>query len=774
MTNRPPYPLHTLGYPRIGPDRELKRGLEGFWQGRLSPEGFAEERKDLRRRRWQVQVDQGLSLLNVLDFSAYDPMLDQAAWLGLLGPAPDWRAYFEAARGGQAWEMTKWFGTNYHYLVPPLGPDTAFSPVAGLAGEPWAEETAAARVWGRPLKAVLIGPFTFLKLSRPAPGSPEGFQPLDRLDDLLPVYASLLARLGALGVEWVQCEEPAAVLDLSPPEQQALTRSYEFLSRSGKDRPRLLVSAAYGALGGNLSAFCALPVEGLHFDLARGEADLPALCAPSPALSLQGKTLSLGLIDGRNIWAADLGRQNRLLARLEAALGPGAAELWLAPGCSLAHVPHSLGPEDKLDPALRRRLAFAEEKLAELGRLARGEPVPSPTPVDPTPVDPPPLDPLHSDAPPGSPALAPALAALGPRPFQRSLPREQRRALQAQRLNLPPYPTTTIGSFPQTDELRTLRARWRRGLVTQEQYEARIGQEIEATLRVQEELGLDLLVHGEPERNDMVEFFGEQLEGFAFTRQAWVQSYGSRCVKPPILHGPVRRRRPLTVDWARFARSRTAKPLKGMLTGPITLLQWSFVREDQPRRDTAFELALALREEVSELEALGLEAIQVDEPGLREGLPLRQADRAAYLDWAAAAFRLAVSSAGPATQIHTHMCYAEFKDIRPVLDQLEADVISLEASRSRMQLLADLDPAGLGVDLGPGIWDIHSPRVPEEAELRDLLGRAGRHLPGDRLWVNPDCGLKTRRWEEVRPALERLCAAARSLRPELAEPPESA
>ncbi|MGY8524667.1 5-methyltetrahydropteroyltriglutamate--homocysteine S-methyltransferase [Paracidovorax citrulli] len=752
---------HISGFPRIGARRELKFAQEAFWRGEADEAALLATGAALRQTHWQLQADAGIDLAAAGDFAWYDQMLGTAALLGALPSRFGFDAsqltlarYFELARGNAAqpaMEMTKWFDTNYHYLVPELGPDTCFD-----GGVDWFfAEIDEAIAQGRTVKPVLVGPVTWLLLSKTHVA---GFDRLALLPALATAYRRVLDRLQSRGIEWVQLDEPALCLDLEPRWLDAFDLAYGELQGSGVN---LLLGTCYGDASHHAARAAALPVQGFHLDLVRAPAQLPAWLAVLPADAV----LSAGVIDGRNVWRADLRAVLAQLAPLHRTLGD---RLWLAPSCSLLHVPVSLAAETRLDPEIRSWLAFATEKLAELAVLATA------------------LD--HGEA-----AVADALAAsdaaqaarrasrrvVNARVRQRvagvtedmarrQSPFDARLVRQRERLPLPPLPTTTIGSFPQTREIRQTRAAWKRGELGALAYLERIRAEIEIAVRKQEALGLDVLVHGEAERNDMVEYFGEQLCGYAFTENGWVQSYGSRCVKPPLIYGDVYRPEPMTVDTIRYAQSLTDRPMKGMLTGPVTMLQWSFVRNDQPRADTALQLALAIRDEVADLEQAGIGVIQIDEPALREGLPLRRDEWDAYLQWAVRAFRISASVVRDDTQIHTHMCYAEFNDILPAIAALDADVITIETSRSAMELLDGFGAFDYPNDIGPGVYDIHSPRVPSVESICVLLARACEVIPAQRLWVNPDCGLKTRGWPETEAALANMVAAARQMREALA------
>jgi 5-methyltetrahydropteroyltriglutamate--homocysteine methyltransferase len=706
-----------LGYPRIGPDRELKRALEAYWNGRIDRDELDQVGADLRARTWQRLAALDLDALPAA-FSEYDQVLDAAV---MLDAVPErYRAaadpYFAMARGEDGLpplRMTKWFDTNYHYIVPEIGPDTKFR----LVAEKPLREVREARALGHRVRPVLVGPVTLLLLA-------EGPAPLSRLDDAVEVYAELLTALRAEGVDWVQLDEPALVADRTPAELDAARRAYDRLSGQ-PDRPDILVAGYFGAFGDALPVIAATGVEAIAVDLVRG--------GPVDPDTLRGKTLVAGVVSGRDVWRTDL---DDALHRLQPY-----GNVVVSTSCSLLHVPYDLEREPDLDPALRARLAFADQKVAEVvelaGRLERGER--------------------------GAPAARPTAPATTPRDERRS-PYPVRAAAQA-RLGLPALPVTTIGSFPQTGDLRAARAALAAGRIQQLEYDERIAAEIEHVIRVQERLGLDVLVHGEPERNDMVQYFAEHLDGFATTQHGWVQSYGSRCTRPPILHGDVRRPAPITVRWAAYAQSLTDKPVKGMLTGPVTIVAWSFVRRDLPLRAVVEQVAAAVSDEVRDLAAAGIGIIQVDEPALRELMPLRRDQQREYLEWAVQAYRTATASAGDGTQIHTHLCYSEASDVAGAIDGLDADVTTIESARSGGRVLGAL--GGFGRGLGPGVYDIHSPRVPGVDEVTERLAGVLRALPGlpaDRVWVNPDCGLKTRTYEEVEPALAALVAAAARLR----------
>ncbi|UQI45349.1 5-methyltetrahydropteroyltriglutamate--homocysteine S-methyltransferase [Streptomyces sp. HU2014] len=751
------------GYPRQGQNRELKKAVEGYWKGRVDAAELRRTAAGLRATAWRRLAEAGVDEVPTGDFSYYDHVLDTSVMVGAI-PARHRAAveadaldgYFAMARGTQdvaPLEMTKWFDTNYHYLVPELGPDTVFTADSTRQVAEFAEAAAL----GLTARPVLVGPVTYLLLAKPAPGVAAGFDPLTLLDRLLPVYAEVLADLRAAGAEWVQLDEPALVQDRTPAELNATARAYRDLGGL-TDRPKLLVASYFDRLGAALPVLAKAPVEGLALDLTGpAAANLDDLAA---AGGLPGKRLVAGVVDGRNVWINDL---TASLATLATLLGL-AGRVDVAASCSLLHVPLDAAAERDVDPQIARWLAFARQKTAEIVTLARGLAKGTGAIAAELAANRADLASRAGSALTHDPAVRARTAAVTDADARRSLPYAERAAAQRARLGLPLLPTTTIGSFPQTGELRAARAGLRAGRIDTAAYERRIEDEIREVVSFQEKTGIDVLVHGEPERNDMVQYFAERLTGYLATQHGWVQSYGTRYVRPPILAGDISRPEPMTVRWTSFAQSLTDRPVKGMLTGPVTMLAWSFVRDDQPLGETARQVALALRDEVGDLAAAGSPVIQVDEPALRETLPLRSADHAAYLAWATEAFRLSTSGVGPDVQIHTHMCYAEFGDILQAIDDLDADVISLEAARSHMQVAGELATAGYPREVGPGVYDIHSPRVPGPAEAAALLRKGLEAIPAERLWVNPDCGLKTRGWPEVRESLENLVAAARQVR----------
>jgi len=757
---------HNLGFPRIGRKRELKKALEAYWNGAIPESELRAVGERLRAEHWVLQKAAGSDYVPVGDFSYYDHVLDAASLLGAIPPRYGFKGgdvgfstYFAMARGSAttgAMEMTKWFDTNYHYIVPEFSDRTQFA----ISATKLFDEVAEAIALGFKPKPTILGPLSFLWLGKERETT-SSFSRLELLDRLLPAYAAALARLREAGVSLVQIDEPALVLDLPADWLRAAERAYAALA--GGPRPDVLLATYFESAAHVADLLKRLPVAGLHIDLVRAPQQLGAFLEDFPS----NKALSLGVVDGRNVWRADLDAALEVLEPVRALLGD---RLWIAPSCSLLHAPIDLALESKLDDELKSWMAFAVQKLDELqllrralvegrrsvaqdlerSRLAIVARRTSPR--------------IHVEA------VKARVAALTEDDARRDSAFAARRSKQRGRLGLRPFPTTTIGSYPQTPTIREARAKLRKGEIDARQYDRIIKGEIEHAIRMQEEIGLDVLVHGEAERNDMVEYFGEQLQGFAFTQHAWVQSYGSRYVKPPIVFGDVSRPEPMTVGWIAFAQSLTDRPLKGMLTGPVTILQWSFVRDDQPRSQTAMQIALAIRDEVADLERAGIKIIQIDEPAFREGLPLKRKDWDGYLGWATRAFRVASSPVGDATQIHTHMCYSEFNEILSAIAALDADVITIESSRSQMELLESGEVSKYPNEIGPGVYDIHSPRIPSVEEMEALLDKAARVMQPQQLWVNPDCGLKTRKWEEVIPALTNMVEAARRVREKHASP----
>ena len=757
--------LHSLGFPRIGARRELKHAQEAYWAGTLQASELEHVGRTLRARHWQQQADASLALLPVGDFAWYDPILE---WSCLLGAVParfnqDPQAdvsldtLFRMARGRvpgsdpvAACEMTKWFDSNYHYIVPELQPEQQFR----IARTTFFEQIAEAQALGHQVKPVIPGPLTWLWLSKgDAYVGADDNAKLALLEGLIPVYRQVLQRLAELGVEWLQIDEPILALDLPNTWQRAFLRSYDQLV--GASSIKLLLTSYFGELGDNLFTALELPVHGLHVDLVRAPEQLKEILP-----RIGNKVLSAGIIDGRNIWRTDLDAAAALLADAKEQLGE---RLWLAPSCSLAHVPVDLTLETKLDDELKSWLSFATQKLDELalldGFLNRDAAVEEALAAQRSA-----LQNRRQSNRVHHAATAQRLVASQQIKRTRQLPFAQRISSQQKNLNLPAFPTTTIGSFPQTKEIRSARRDWKDGKISEQDYRLAMQEEIRFCIEKQEDIGLDVLVHGEAERNDMVEYFGEQLAGFAFTENGWVQSYGSRCVKPPLIYADVHRPEPMTVGWTVFAQSLSNKPVKGMLTGPVTILQWSFVRDDQPRNTTCQQIALALRDEVSDLEAAGIHVIQIDEPAFREGLPLRRRDWDNYLQQAVDCFRLSSTHVSDDTQIHTHMCYSEFNDIIEAIAAMDADVITIETSRSNMELLQAFEHFDYPNDIGPGVYDIHSPNLPDIDWMVQLMQRAQQRLPAERLWVNPDCGLKTRGWEETEIGLRAMVQAAKVLR----------
>ena len=752
---------HNLGFPRIGAQRELKKSLESYWQGEIGAQDLLVKGQKLRASNWRTQANSGLDLVPVGDFSWYDHVLDMSALLGCVperfnhsGQTVDMDTYFRMARGRSitggdvnACEMTKWFDTNYHYIVPEFQPEQSFK----LSTEKLFDEVQEAQQLGYSVKPVILGPLSFLWLGK-AEG--EAFDKLTLLDQLLAVYGEILNRLSDLGVAWVQIDEPILVLDLPDNWKLAFEQAYNKIQRGDL---KLLVASYFGELADNLKVVCDLPVAGVHIDAIRNPEQVQRVIDWLPSY----KVLSVGIIDGRNVWKNNL---EATLAFTRSIQQRWAGELWLAPSCSLLHVPVSLSFEESLSNTIKSWLSFATEKLEEVQLVKSAL-----------------LDDnwLLSDE------FSRNRVAIAARQssslvhnedvqrclengvsltLKRELNFSQRIKLQQERLGLPNFPTTTIGSFPQTATIRSIRRRYKQGEISESDYQSAMQQDIADVITKQEALGLDVLVHGEPERNDMVEYFGEQLQGFAFTQNGWVQSYGSRCVKPPIIYGDVSRPKPMTVSWARYAQSLTDKPVKGMLTGPVTILNWSFVRDDQERATTCRQIALAIRDEVLDLEKAGIRIIQIDEAALREGLPLRKNQWPGYLQWAIDAFCVTTSGVKNDTQIHTHMCYSNFNDIMSAVSDMDADVITIETSRSDMKLLDTFERFKYPNEIGPGVYDIHSPNVPSIKQIEFLIKQAAKRIPVERLWVNPDCGLKTRAWPEVEQALNNMVTAAQQLR----------
>jgi len=751
---------HTLGFPRIGLRRELKKALERYWAGDSTQQALLETGRELRARHWQQQKEAGVDLLPVGDFAWYDHVLTTSLLLGNV-PARhqnkagtvDLDTLFRVGRGraptgepAAAAEMTKWFNTNYHYIVPEFTRGQTFK----LAWTQLLEEVDEALALGHNIKPVLLGPVTYLWLGKV---KGESFDRLSLLEAILPVYQQVLAELATRGIEWVQIDEPALALELPQAWREAFQPAYDALQGNSK----LLLTTYFDSIGQNIDVIRALPVQGLHVDLVHGRDDIEQLNQQLPASWL----LSLGVINGRNVWRADL---SRWFSRLQPLIAQR-EQVWIGSSCSLLHSPIDLSVETRLDDKVKSWFAFALQKCAELSLLSQALNTNDAASLEAWSA---PVRARAHSRRVHNAAVGQRLQAITPQHSERLSAYPVRAVLQRQRFNLPAWPTTTIGSFPQTPEIRGLRLDFKQGRLDSHHYRTGIAEHIKQAITEQERLGLDVLVHGEAERNDMVEYFGEHLDGFVFTQNGWVQSYGSRCVKPPVIIGDISRPEAITVEWARYAQSLTDKPVKGMLTGPVTILCWSFPREDVSRETIAKQIALALRDEVEDLEKAGIGIIQIDEPALREGLPLHQSEWAAYLVWAVEAFRLNAAVAQDETQIHTHMCYCEFNDIMDAIAALDADVITIETSRSDMDLLESFEDFEYPNEIGPGVYDIHSPNVPSVEWIEALLLKAAKRIPEARLWVNPDCGLKTRGWTETRQALANMVTAAKKLRGETA------
>jgi 5-methyltetrahydropteroyltriglutamate--homocysteine methyltransferase len=770
---------HNLGYPRIGSQRELKKASEQYWAGKLPADQLMSAGKSIRLHNWQLQKDTGIDLIPTGDFSFYDQMLDTSLMVGAIPERyhtlmdkkqlPDIDLFFAMARGYQkdgyditAMEMTKWFDTNYHYIVPEFTAHQKFTPFSNKMVNEFIEAKQA----GFNAKPVLLGPVSYLLLGKE---KEEGFHRLELMKTLLPVYLNVLAKLEGAGAYYVQLDEPCLALDLTVEERKVFAKTYQEI-KSECPHLQIILASYFECYGQNLETALSLPVHTIHLDLVRCPSQLDDILAPG---FTKTKThLSLGVVDGRNIWKNDFQQSLAFIDKAIKAIGPD--RIWIAPSCSLIHSPCDLDLEtnEKSLPAeIKQWLAFAKQKIAEvvtLKRLAAGENASvmhklleenkqaaqsrKTSPL------------IHNKV------VSSRIAAITEKDSRRDHPFSDRKLKQRAALGLPLFATTTIGSFPQTTEVRSLRARFKKGDLTQQQYDDLIEKETEEAIRWQEEIGIDVLVHGEFERNDMVEYFGEQLAGFAFTKNGWVQSYGSRCVKPPVIYGDVYRPDPMTVRWSAFAQGLTKQYVKGMLTGPVTILQWSFVRNDQPRSQTCTQIALAIRDEVVDLEKAGIKIIQIDEPAIREGLPLRKTNWQEYLKWAVTAFRISASGVKDETQIHTHMCYSEFNDIIQNIADMDADVITIECSRSQMELLDAFANFKYPNEIGPGVYDIHSPRVPSKEEMVALMEKAKAVVPADQLWVNPDCGLKTRNWPETKAALIAMVEAAKELRKTVNQP----
>ncbi len=762
-----------LGFPRIGDMRQLKKAVESYWKGQSSQADLIAVGKEIRAHNWKLQQKAGIAHIPSNDFAFYDQILNMTCTLGLIpsrykniGPADSLETYFAMARGAQkdgvdvtAMEMTKWYDTNYHYIVPEF--EEGMSPK--LSAQMIFERYEEAKALGIQTRPVLIGPATYTFLGK---AQYDGFKHVDFVQKLIPVYNEILAKLATLGAEWVQIDEPVFSLDLCEIGQGVIKTAYEQLKKPAG--LKILVATYFESLRENADLAFGLPVDGIHIDLCRNSgranttANNPARDVDQALDKIGSKVLSLGVVDGRNIWKNDLSFSLGLIERAVAKLGQD--NVFVAGSCSLLHTPVDLNSETKLDAELKGWMAYATQKLDEIALLAKGasqgrdsiagelkasDSAQASRKASPR---------IHSTD------VAARMKAITPDMKARKSPFATRQKVQHAALNLPLYPTTSIGSFPQTENIRKARADFKAGKINEAAYKTAMQNEIKLVVDYQHKVDIDVLVHGEPERNDMVEYFGEQLSGFAFSQYGWVQSYGSRCVKPPIIFGDVARPNPMTVEWSKYAQSQTQKIMKGMLTGPITILQWSFVRDDQPRNDTARQIALAIRDEVSDLEKAGIKMIQIDEAAFREGLPLRRADWKEYLDNAVENFRITSCCVEDTTQIHTHMCYSEFNDVIDSIGAMDADVISIETSRSQMELLNAFVNYKYPNEIGPGVYDIHSPRVPTTQEMVDLLDKAKKVLDERQIWVNPDCGLKTRGWKEVEPALKNMVEAAKQMR----------
>ncbi len=751
------YTTHTLGYPRIGAQRQLKWTLEKFWRGEVNNTELESVASTLRKEHWKNQVEAGLDYVTANDFSLYDQVLDTACLFGIIPPRFQWDGslidhdlYFALARGNEvqpALAMTKWFDTNYHYLVPEVSDTTHFA----LQSQKILNEVKEAIALGHTPKPVLIGPVTLLSLSRKALTT--DLEPISRVNDLIPLYASLLKSLHQLGCDWLQIDEPVLSTDLEDAQKHALETTYKSLAKF-TERPKILLASYFGNLEDNYATVLDLPVDGHHVDAVTSSTDVHYLSHRYPA----NKVLSIGIIDGRNIWASNLKAKSEII---EAVAGSVAREqLWLAPSCSLLHVPYTTDNEDNIEPQLRPHLAFAQEKLEELRHLANSRICKDARQA----IEKSAIRHFQRITAPfaSKPAVRQQCKELNTAEFTDRIPFNQR--FEAQQDQLPLYPTTTIGSFPQTAEIRAIRSQFKKGKIDLVSYDAKIEKHVKACVELQDKIGLDVLVHGEFERNDMVEFFADKIHGFAFSQLGWVQSYGSRCVKPPIIFGDVSRAESLSGPWIKRAQSYTKKPIKGMLSGPITMLKWSFVRDDVPLETVALQLAVTIREEVQELESNGISIIQVDEPALREALPLRKSHQAYYLKWAVDAFKLSTAGVLKSTQIHTHMCYGQFNEIFDAIVALDADVISIEATRNHLTVLDSFANSHYPNSIGIGVWDIHSPRVPTTESMVSLLKLSSELIDPKRVWVNPDCGLKTRAWPETIASLKNLVNAATQLR----------
>jgi 5-methyltetrahydropteroyltriglutamate--homocysteine methyltransferase len=747
-----------LGFPRVGVDRELKKALEAYWKGKGSREELLKTAADLRLRHWKMQKDAGIEHIPSNDFSLYDHVLDTACLLGCVperyGDKNDLDRYFAMARGdakNPAMEMTKWFDTNYHYIVPEIEEGQKFK----LSGTKIFDEFAEAKKAGITTRPVLVGPITFLRLGKKRTDA--DFCRCTLVESISAVYGEILKKLEEMGAEWVQIDEPYLIQDMPQRYRDAYITAFRIM-REAAPGIKIMLATYFESLEANMELAFRLPVQAVHLDLVRA----PNQIRDAVSFVPEGMMLSLGVVDGRNIWRNDLHKSLEFVEFMESHIGKD--KIMVAPSCSLLHTPIDLDREEKLNPTIRDWMAFAKQKLEEIAVIAKeanegyDSVAKEMEESDAVVADRKTSTRIHN------PDVKKRAASVTPAMINRKSPFPARQKAQQAALKLPPYPTTTIGSFPQTVEIRKARADFKKGAINAAEYEAAMKKEIAHVVQFQEKIDMDVPVHGEAERNDMVEYFGEQLAGFAFTQNGWVQSYGSRCVKPPIIFGDVSRPMPMTVKWSTYAQSLTKRPMKGMLTGPITILQWSFVRDDQPRSETCKQIALALRDEVADLEKAGITVIQMDEPAIREGLPLRKEDWAAYLKWAVDCFKLSVCTVADTTQIHTHMCYSDFNDIIESVGALDADVISIETSRSQMELLDAFAKYKYPNEIGPGVYDIHSPRVPTVQEMTALLEKAAKVIDPSLLWVNPDCGLKTRGWPETETALKNMIEAAKAMR----------
>uniref|UniRef100_A0A1D1YK21 5-methyltetrahydropteroyltriglutamate--homocysteine S-methyltransferase n=1 Tax=Anthurium amnicola TaxID=1678845 RepID=A0A1D1YK21_9ARAE len=753
-----------LGFPRMGANRELKRLVENFWSGKVDEEALLSGSKKLREEHWLLQKNAGLDHIPSNDFSFYDQVVDHSYAFGVI-PAryknlnPGLETYFAMCRGLQktgvdvpACEMKKWFDTNYHYIVPEFEPNQQFT----LNSVKIINEYKDAKAIGIQTRPVILGPISYLLLGKPVRGAPQEFEPIQLLNRLLPLYEELLSQLAGAGATWVQIDEPYLVLDLPSTLKKEYASAYNALTKVSQ--LKILIATYFERVGTNLDFIIDTPINAIHIDLVRDPGQLESVLKRLPTTV----SLSLGLINGRNIWKVNM---DAALAEARKAIATlGSERVFIAPSCSLLHTPHSIQGEKKIDPEILDWLSFATEKIKEIvtiSKLLNDDAQSAQVELDANIKS---TQSRKSSARIHSTIVQKKMKDLTPDMFKRKSSFSERQLKQRQKLGLPSFPTTTVGSFPQTKEVRAVRAKFKKSEIDQAQYDDFIKKEIEKCVRFQEEIGIDVLVHGEFERNDMVEFFGENLQGYVFSGNGWVQSYGSRCIKPPIIFGDVFRPKPMTVEVIKYAQSLTSKPLKGMLTGPVTMLQWSFVRDDQPRRDTTFQLALAIREEVHDLEAAGISVIQIDEPAIREGLPLRKEDWNEYLKWAVDAFLLSSTGVDSSTQIHTHMCYSDFNDIIESIQRMDADVITIENSRSDLKLLNAFEKHEYTNEIGPGLYDIHSPRVPSSEELKTRLQAILKYIPKNLAWVNPDCGLKTRGWPEVEAALKNMTDVAKEFR----------